>query len=68
MALASALHKATQAQGVSTARRKTVEADFKGKVDQALEAVEKTAGASGAEVLRKIREDIYGIFTPAAEA
>lgn len=67
MALASALHKATQAQGVSTARRKTVESDFKGKVDQALAAVEKSAGASGTDVLRRIREDIYGIFTPDAE-
>lgn len=67
MALANALHKASQAQGVSTARRKTVEADFKGKVDQALSAVEETVGKDGMgkEVLRRIREDVYGIFDKA---
>lgn len=68
MSLANALHKAAQAQGVSTARRQTVETEFKGKVDQALAAVEKSGGKIGPDVLRKIREEVYGIFDRKAEA
>lgn len=67
MALANALHKAAQAQGVSTARRQTVEREFKGNVDQALSAVEKAVGIDGKDVLRKIREEVYGIFDRKAE-
>lgn len=67
MALANALHKAAQAQGVSTVRRQTVEREFKGNVDQALSAVEKAVGIDGKDVLRKIREEVYGIFDRKAE-
>lgn len=64
MNLASALVKAAQAQGVSTARRQKVEKDFKGKVDEAIDKVSDVLGQTqdGAAVLKKIREDIYGIF------
>lgn len=69
MQLASALRSAVQAQGVSTARRQKVEKDFKSRV----EAVISNAGAAVAEtpdglaVLKKVREDIYGIFDRKAE-
>jgi len=62
MQLAAALRSAAQAQGVSTARRQRIEKDFKGKVDEAIEAAGEATGEDGAEVLRKIRQDIYGIF------
>ncbi|MGY5789065.1 DUF3486 family protein len=64
MALASALHKASQAQSVSTARRQKVQGEFKDKVDQVQAELEKAKALTpdGAEVLRKIREDVYGIF------
>lgn len=64
MSLASALHKANQAQSVSFATKQKVEADFKTKVDKAVTAAEKVHGGSeiGLEAIRKIREDIYGIF------
>lgn len=60
--LAAALRAAVQAQGVSTDRRQKVERDFKGKVDEALKKAGEKAGADGTEVLRKIREEVYGIF------
>lgn len=64
MALASALHKANQAQAVSRSTKEKVEEDFKKKVDQAVGAAEKVHSGSeiGLEAIRKIREDIYGIF------
>lgn len=65
MALASALHKASQAQSVSTSRRQKVQSEFKEKVGEVVAAVEgaKAHTPDGEEVLRKIREDIYGIFS-----
>lgn len=60
MALANALHKATQAQGVSTARRIKVEAAFKEKVDQAVESVAKAKGMS-AETAETIKAQILGV-------
>lgn len=64
MALANALHKANQAQAVSFSTKQKVTADFKTKVDQAVDAAEKVHSGSdaGLEMIRKIREDIYGIF------
>jgi cysteinyl-tRNA synthetase len=66
MALSSAVHKAAQAQSVSTDRRKKVEANFKAQADKVLDAaagqLEASGKPDGQEVLRKIREDIYGIF------
>ncbi|MFD1330246.1 DUF3486 family protein [Mycoplana ramosa] len=65
MSLANALHKASQAQSVSTARRQKVQTEFKEKVGEVVAAVEsaKAHTPDGEEVLRKIREDIYGIFS-----
>lgn len=60
MALANALHKATQAQGVSTARRIKVEAAFKSKVDQAVDNVAKVKGMS-AETAETIKAQILGV-------
>lgn len=64
MALASALHKANQAQSVSFDTKRKVETDFKDKVEKAVDAAEKvhSGSAIGLEAIRKIREDIYGIF------
>lgn len=64
MSLASALHKANQAQSVSFSTKQKVEADFKTKVGQAVEAAEKLNASSpaGLDAIRKVREDIYGIF------
>lgn len=64
MALASALHKANQAQSVSFETKRKVETDFKDKVEKAVDAAEKVQSGSaiGLEAIRKIREDIYGIF------
>ncbi|AJY46491.1 DUF3486 family protein [Martelella endophytica] len=65
MQLAAALRSATQAQGVSTSRRHKVEAEFKAKVGQAMDAIEDQEDKltpDGKEALRRIREDIYGIF------
>lgn len=61
MALANALHKATQAQHVSTARRSKVEKEFSEKVGQALEEVQKTGHpVDAAEVLKLIRKAYSG--------
>lgn len=62
VSLAKALHAAVTAQNVSSERRARIEREFKGKVDAAIEKAGKAAGQDGAEVLKKIREDIYGIF------
>lgn len=66
MNLANALRAAAQAQTVSTERRRKVEKDFKDQADKVLNAVsgqmEAAQKPDGQEVLRKIREDIYGIF------
>lgn len=60
MQLANALRAASQAQGVSTARRKTVEAAFETKV---AEVVEKTGAQVGlsAEQVAQIRRDVLGV-------
>lgn len=60
MSLANALHKATQAQGVSTARRIKVEAAFKGKVDEAVDKVAKAKGMT-AETVDAIKAQILGV-------
>lgn len=46
MSLANALRAATQAQGVSTARRQKVEKEFGDKVTEAVQAVAKAKGMS----------------------
>jgi CII-binding regulator of phage lambda lysogenization HflD len=65
MQLAAALKNASQAQGVSTVRRQKVEKEFKEKVGQAVDMIEEQSEKltpDGKEALRKIREDVYGIF------
>lgn len=60
MQLATALKAATQAQGVSTARRVKVETEFAEKVDQAVETVAKAKGMS-AETAEAIKSQILGV-------
>ena len=61
MALANALHKAAQAQHVSTARRAKVEKEFGQKVGEALEEVQKAGHpVDAAEVLKMIRKAYSG--------
>ncbi|MEP9350583.1 phage protein Gp27 family protein [Xanthobacter sp. KR7-225] len=65
--LARGFHATVSAQKVSTDRRVKIEAAAKAQlvkaVETAVDAVEQEGGKiDGAEVLRKIREDIYGIF------
>jgi hypothetical protein len=62
--LAGALFKATQAQGVSTARRQKVEKDFAKQVDKAVETVRKANGMS-AETAEAIKAQILGVRTKA---
>jgi Skp family chaperone for outer membrane proteins len=58
--LANALKAATQAQGVSTARRLKVEKEFAGKVDDAVETVARAKGLS-AETAEEIKSKILGV-------
>lgn len=67
MELARAFHATVAAQKISTDRRQKIEAAAKAKLVRAVDTAVEAAGAQGvpldgAEVLRKIREDIYGIF------
>jgi hypothetical protein len=60
MSLANALFKASQAQGVSSARRQKIEAEFKGKVEQVIDTVAKEKGMS-ADVVAQLRHDFLGV-------
>lgn len=60
MALANALRAATQAQGVSTARRQKIEKEFGEKVDDAVEKVAKVKGLT-AETAEAIKAQILGV-------
>lgn len=60
MALANALRAATQAQGVSTARRQKVEKEFGEKLDDAVDKVAKVKGLS-AETAEAIKAQILGV-------
>lgn len=62
MMLASALKQAIQAQGISTERRRKVEAEFAAKVGDAVAAVAKTKGLT-AETTEAIKAQILGIAT-----
>lgn len=64
MALANALHKATQAQGVSLATRQKVEKEFAEKAEQAVAGVAKARGLS-AETAEQILSQILGVEKPA---
>lgn len=58
--LANALFKACQAQGVSTARRQKVEAEFKEQAEKAVESVAKAKGLT-AETTDAILSQILGV-------
>lgn len=60
MNLANALRAATQAQGVSTARRQKVEKEFAAKVDDAVEKVARVRGLSE-EMAEAIKVQILGV-------
>ncbi len=60
MQLAGALYRATQAQGVSTARRLKVEQEFEQKAEAAIEKVAAEAGLSGDRVAQ-LRREFLGV-------
>ncbi len=60
MSLANALRAAAQAQGISTARRQKVEADFNEKAEAAIAAVAKAKGMTK-ETVEDIKSRILGI-------
>jgi len=64
MELARAYHATIAGQKISADRRKMLETAARDKAIAAVDAVAGAAGASTdrAEIIRKIREDIYGIF------
>lgn len=64
MELARAFHATIAGQKISADRRKMLEAAARDKAIAAVDAVADAAGAGieKAEIIRKIREDIYGIF------
>lgn len=58
--LASALFRATQAQGISTARRAKVEAEFKKNVERAIDDVARSKGMT-AETVEAIKDKILSV-------
>lgn len=60
MQLAGALYRATQAQGVSTARRIKVEQEFEQKADAAIEKVAGEMGLS-ADRVAQLRHEFLGV-------
>ncbi len=62
MSLAAALHKATQAQNVSSDRRRKVEAEFKAQAEEAVTKVAKAKGLT-AETTQDILSQILGVKT-----
>lgn len=68
MELARAVQAAASAQKISAENRRRIEDDIRSKVARAMDKIEdeigsaETAKPDGAAMLKKIREDIYGIF------
>lgn len=60
MSLANALRSATQAQGISTARRQKVEAEFKEQAEAAIETVAKAKGLTR-DTVSDIKAQILGV-------
>ena len=60
MSLANALRAAAQAQGVSTARRQKVEADFETKAKEAVDLVQRSRGLTD-ETASEILDQILGV-------
>lgn len=58
--LANGLHKAAQAQGVSTARRQKVESEFAEKVSQAVETVGQAKGLTR-DTVADIKAKVLGV-------
>lgn len=68
--LADALRSAVQAQNISSMRRTRVEQEFAERTKQAVGDVAKATNMPAAlaeEVLRRIREDVYGIYERKAQ-
>lgn len=68
MELARAYKETVLAQRHSAAERRKAEEDAKKKIGQAIDQIERSlpdaaATPDGKEIIRKIREDIYGIYT-----
>lgn len=63
MSLANALRSAVQAQGLSTARKQKVEAEFAEKAKAAVGAAAKARGLSG-ETAQQILSEILGVEVP----
>lgn len=63
MSLANALRSAVQAQGLSTARKQKVEADFAEKAKAAVGAAAKARGLSS-DTAKQILSDILGVDVP----
>jgi len=66
MELAKAYKETVVAQRHSAEHRRKLEAEAQAKITKAVDAVEgefqKKGTTDGAEILRRIREDVYGIF------
>ncbi|MGX1259809.1 phage protein Gp27 family protein [Sinorhizobium fredii] len=66
MELAKAYKETVVAQRHSAEHRRKLEAEAQARITKAVDAVEgelqKKGATDGAEVLRRIREDVYGIF------
>lgn len=67
MMTARALQAAEGAKRVSAETRRGIESELKAKAEKAVDAVAKSAAAAGGVIdgealLKKIRQDIYGIF------
>lgn len=60
--LANALRAATQAEDVSATRRREVQKEFAGQVDEAVDKVAKVKGLT-AETVQQIKEQILGVAT-----
>jgi hypothetical protein len=69
--LAKAFHHTVQAEKVSAERRSKLVADFRARTEAAVDGAVAAATAAGAPIdgaalLKRIREDVYGIFDGSA--
>ncbi len=65
--LADALRSAAQAQNISSSRRQKVEAEFAGKVGDAVEKVAKAKGLT-ADFIEQVKAEILGVEAPGRAA
>ncbi len=66
-ALADALRSASQAQNISSNRRQNVQAEFAGKVGEAVEKVAKAKGLT-ADFVEQVKAEILGVDAPGKAA